>query len=313
MICIKCGTQNDESAKFCVKCGNPMNNENILNNSQSAINNGNLNNPSNNLQPETTINNNNINNINSNSQTEFFNTNLNNNNNINQNAINQSNEKMTFSEYMSLIVSVLLKPFSALKNNYSKLQVFKNSLFLALIVTFFATIVSLIKTIITTVHPVSSSFFSKNSSTWNWSYLKYINFFKTISTDILIFLGIIFAIACVYYIASLIVKKQISFSKMVGIAALAVIPIYLAILFASPILSLINENIGPVVVILGGVYTFIILYESMNSEINLNGDVKYYFNLICISILIIAGYFIYSHYVLGSISGYAKSIFDLLG
>ena len=60
-------------------------------------------------------------------------------------------------------------------------------------------------------------------------------------------------------------------------------------------------------------YTIILLYEGMNSELLLEGNAKYYFNLVCLSILGIAAYYLYMKLFMSSISGGLEDIMDLFG
>ena len=65
------------------------------------------------------------------------------------------------------------------------------------------------------------------------------------------------------------------------------------------------------VIIIGLIYTIILLYENMNNEILLEGNVKYYFNLVCLSILAVVIYFLYMKLVIGPATDGLEEIFDL--
>ena len=79
----------------------------------------------------------------------------------------------------------------------------------------------------------------------------------------------------------------------------------------SPLLSMIYTPLGIGVTIVGGVYTIIIIYEIINNEIKLEGNAKLYFNLICMSILAIAGYYLYMKFMMGSATNDIKNILDM--
>ena len=110
-----------------------------------------------------------------------------------------------------------------------------------------------------------------------WDNLKDIEYIKVIGQNLLLFLGIIVAIAFVYYIGSLIIKKQPNFGRMLGIAAMGIVPLYISALILAPILNLIWTPLGMVVTVMGGVYSLLMIYETMNDEVALEGNVKYYF------------------------------------
>lgn len=298
MICQNCGTQNADNSKFCIKCGSAINVSNVPNNNQPI-----------NMQQESYTNitqqqpvNNNID-INNISQTTSQNIN---------NTIKNENIKINFMEYFAIILAVLLKPFTALKDKLGKFNGFQSSAILSVIVSVIAMLITLVKTIISTVRVTTGGFFSEPKTEWVWENLKEIEFVKVIGMNLLIFLGIIFAIACVYYIAGLVVKKQPNFSRLLGVAAISVVPMLLCALLLSPLLTMIYAPLGMGVTIVGAVYTLIIIYETINNEIPLEGNAKYYFNLICLSILLIAGYYVYMKFFMASV-GDLSDIFDMFG
>lgn len=304
MICQNCGTQNVDNSKFCIKCGLPFNVSNVPNNNQSI-----------NMQEKSSINisqqqqslnniqqplNNNIG-INNISETTIQ---------IINNTSKTENVKMNFIDYFTIILAVLLKPFTSLKEKLNNFNEFQNSAILSVIVSVIAMLITLVKTIISTVRVTTGGFFSESKTEWVWENLKEIEFVKVIGMNLLVFLGIIFAIACVYYIAGLIVKKQSNFSRLLGVAAISVVPMLLCALLVSPLLAMIYAPLGMGVTIFGAVYTLIIIYETINNEISLEGNAKYYFNLICLSILLIAGYYVYMKFFMASV-GDLSDIFGM--
>lgn len=289
MICPRCSTQNIDGSKFCIKCGNNLSDMTI---DQTFVtqNQDNLSNSvqMNYSQPQQT----------SYSQPQPSQT-------INY---NNSMNKMSVSEYFFIILAVILKPYTAFKQELHKFDGFKNSAILTLMVSFIATLITLIKTMINAVRV--TSYWSKETK-WVWENLKNINYTKVIGTNFLLYLGIIVAIACVYYIGSLIAKKQPNFSRLLGISAMAVVPMIVCFVIISPLLSTIYAPLGIGATIVGGVYTVIIIYEIMNNEIKLEGNAKLYFNLICMSILAIAGYYLYMKFFMSSTTNDIKNILDM--
>ena len=292
MNCPNCGTQNIDGAKFCIKCGGAISSSNqqtfgtMTEQFQSQ--------QSNYSQPQQNYN-----------QTSY------NQQSMQQNIPNSNSlPNMSISEGFFIILAMLLKPFTAFKQESNKFNSFKNSAILALIISLVATVVSLVKTMFSAVRVTS---YWSSETKWVWENLKEINYIKTIGTNFLIYIGIIAAIACVYYIASLVVKKQINFSKLLGIAACAVAPMVICSLIISPLLTMIYAPLGMGVTVVGGVYTVLITYELINNEIQLEGNTKLYFNLICMSILAIAGYYLYMKFMMGSVSSSVNNILDMFG
>lgn len=81
----------------------------------------------------------------------------------------------------------------------------------------------------------------------------------------------------------------------------------------SPILGAIWEPLSIIFSILGLVYSVIVLYELINSNLDLDSDMKIYFNLLCFGILLVAGYFAYINLFVTVDAGDLESIFDLFG
>lgn len=303
MICNKCGMQNMNGTKFCVKCGNALVSQTV--NQQVYQTTGYQNssvNPVNN-QTQNSVSNSNM------GQTmsqQYTNSNVSN-PNVNQTVMNQQYQKnygntsgITVSECLASSIAFLLKPDSTLKEESSKFDNIKNSMIMTIVVSVLATLFSLIQTMFNVVRVTK---YWSSEVKWEFSNLKEINYIKTIGTSLLVWLGIILAIAFIYYVVGLILKKKVNFPKLLGISALSIIPIVICSFVLSPLLSLINTSIGLGITVLGFVYTIVLIYEAMNQEIQLEGNLKYYFNLICFSVIVVSIYLIATKLLASSIIG----------
>ena len=164
------------------------------------------------------------------------------------------------------------------------------------------TIINLISTVISVVHISKYVYGSGYKYTWQWSNLKNIKWFSVIFKNFLIYAGAIVGIAAIFYIASLIIKKEIKFIKSLSISATCAIPMIAGSMILSPIASKIWTPLGIIFAMSGIIYSFLIFYELINDEIKLEKDTKIYFNLACFITILIIGYFILSKVLLGSIS-----------
>lgn len=301
MICSKCGTQNVEESKFCIGCGNNLE----LYKQQTQYTS--MQNQNSAYQQPIQQNVNMMNNVEPISQQTQY-------NDYQQQNISTSNSNisvsMSISECFFVVLAVILKPFTTFKEELNKLDDFKNSIILSLFISIIATLITLVKTMFSIVRV--TSYWSKEVK-WDWENLKEINYVQVIGKNFLIYLGIIVAIACVYYIGSLIVKKQTNFSRLLGISAISVVPMLICSSILSPLLTMVSAQLGMGITIIGGVYTVIILYETINSEILLEGNIKIYFNLVCLSILAIAVYYLYMKVFMGSVSNSVSNILDMFG
>lgn len=219
-----------------------------------------------------------------------------------------SNTKISFKNYINIIKIIFTKPFTGLKEEINKINDFVSASVLALILAGIATIFNLIKTIITTVRVTS---LWGNETSWVWDNIGNINFIKAIGLNFLLYLGIIFIIGGTYYLASLIIKKQKSFSTTLGIAVSSIIPMYISYTLISPILSILWAPLGIATTILGIVYSLIIIYELMSKELMLEGNTKFYLNLTCLGIITIVIYFVIMYLMLSDVATGLNSIFNI--
>lgn len=287
MNCTNCGTYNNPQSKFCIRCGKVLNVDNL---NQSNGLNQNVN-PQQNYQYQTQI--------------------------QMQQPINNVQAAQSVSvnsaplNYFMYLIAILIKPFQCYKEEENKLNNSKTSIILTLIVTVVMTLSNLIQTILYTVRVESFSLMNDSTYSWQWDNLKDIKWLEVIGKNFLIYAGIILAITIVFYLGSLVVKKQLSFIKSLSISATSAIPAVCGAMILSPILGMIWSPLSMVFTIVGLVYSLIILYEFMNNELNLEKDKKIYFNLVCFGILIISGYYAYMKLFMSSLTGGLDNILDL--
>ncbi len=275
-VCPNCGITNLANAKFCIKCGANLE---VNNNMNSELQNNNFDNGTYN--------------------------NMNNTNNVNSYNNNQvSSGKL---DYVKYLLGSLLKPYDTYKNNESTLGDIKNASILTLIVVGIMTAINLLSTMISAVR--HKSFFS-GEVTWNWDNLGDVEYFKVIGLDLLVYAGIIAAIAGVYYLGSLVIKKNAKFSNLIGAATTSVVPFATCSLLLSPILSMIYSPLGIATTVVGFVYTLVTLIELVNDIVVIdNKNTRIYYHLVCLSTVIIVGGFIAYKVLVNSIFGGLDSLF----
>ena len=290
MNCSNCGYYNNTESKFCVKCGQSLalsvdvNSLGAASNVQMPINNVGVVDKQVNIQPQSP---------------EVLSV--------------SNNSKVEIMDLFKLVFSFITKPFTATQEKMGMISEIKNSVLITVIVSLIATLINLVKSMISAVVVKDFDWYAGTyKTTVQMANLGKLNYLQLIGKTLIIIIASIAFIAAVYYIVSLIIKKQPSFAKILGISALCVTPVLGAVLLFAPILSLIWSLLYMPVVIIGFVYTFILMYEGTNNEIALDGNVKYYFNLICLSIILIALYYLYTKMFVGSITG-ISDVMNLLG
>lgn len=296
MICPNCGMDNIQGSSFCVKCGNKLNTENVNNNFQQQVQE--------------------VNNVQANNQVgdPFVQNTMQQNNYVNNvNVVTNTNKAMNFFMY---ILMILIKPFKTFKEEEEKLTDTKNSLILSGIVVGLMLVINLIKSMITTVFTKKMDYTTfKLKTVIDFSNLKNLDWLDLLGKHLLIYAGIILAIAVVYYLASLVFKKNGNFIKLLSISATSLIPFTLVGMFASFVLGKIWSPLYMVCVIVSLIYSVLILVSLINKQFEFeNDDTKIYFHLICLGVLAVAGYYLYMKYfVLGTISSKVNDVLDLLG
>ncbi len=317
MICPKCGANNIDGSSFCIKCGTNL--KEMPQMTQQPINNV----PTQNVQPQ----NNQVTQmaaqpVMNQVQTNYDQPVINNQQpvintqpqtNYQQPVINQNNANVNNSplNYLTYIINVLLKPFKTFKEEETKLCNPKTSLIFSAIVAVAMMLITLFKAMISSifVKTIDRSTY-EYKTTVDFSQLKNLDWVGLLVKNLLIFAGVIVAIALIYYIVSLMFKKSTNFIKMLSVSATSLIP-YIALgMIVSPILGKIWTPLSIIATVIGAVYSLLIFINLMNEDLVFdNVDLKIYFHLICLSVLGSAGYYLYMKFMVSSVS---KDLNDLL-
>jgi len=134
----------------------------------------------------------------------------------------------------------------------------------------------------------SGSYYIKTVTKFKFDRLGDLNYFELIFKNLLIYAAVIAVVAGVFFIGSMIIKKQIKYIKAVYITAIAVIPMAITSLFAGPILGMLWSELATYLPVIGMVYSCVVLCGLMNEELKLEKDIKVYFYAACLSIIFIA-------------------------
>lgn len=305
MICPKCGANNIDGSSFCIKCGTNL--KEMPQMTQQPINNM----PTQNVQPQ----NNQVAQMAAQPVTNIQQPVINNQpQTINQQpVINQNNANVNNSplNYLTYIINVLLKPFKTFKEEETKLCNPKTSLIFSAIVAVAMMLITLFKAMISSIFVKTIDYSTyEYKTTVNFSQLKNLDWVGLLVKNLLIFAGVIVAIALIYYIVSLIFKKSTNFIKMLSVSATSLIPYIGLGMIVSPILGKIWTPLSIIATVTGAVYSLLIFINLMNEDLIFdNVDLKIYFHLICLSILGSAGYYLYMKLMFSSVS---KDLNDLL-
>ena len=298
MVCPKCGTDNSEGFKFCIKCGNgleptrtefvnPVVTEEVIveqpvqQQPQQSFNT--YQQPAQPQQP------------------------------IQTSSVAVSTPDNSPLNYLKYILGLLLKPFETYKSEEGKLSNVKNSLILSGIVAGAMMLINLLTAIISSVFVKTMDYSTlKMKTEFSFEGLKNLDYLSLIGKNLLIYVCIIAAIAVVYYLASLVAKKSINFMKTLSISASSLIPYVIMGMVVSPILGKIWAPLSIVATIIGAVYSIILFVLLINDNINFEKkDLCAYFHLACMTILGTAGYYAYMKLFTSGITDQIGSYLDM--
>lgn len=194
-----------------------------------------------------------------------------------------------FLQILNFLLGIFIKPNTTIERIDSKLDNYFYT-FIGLILFFISssllTIFNLIFDIV--VYREISLIEDSSSLHIDFSRINNFPFLSTIIDSIICFSLIILVITITYYIVSLTQKKQISFSRLIAISTISLIPFIFLSFFISPLLGLINNNLETYITFAGLIYSYLILFIQTNNLFKLKGDNKIlinFFSLLIITIL----------------------------
>lgn len=216
--------------------------------------------------------------------------------------VKETAKKAADSDFMKVVLSslmflvnILLKPIKTLKSKIEYYSDPKNGFILAGVVALVTMIVRVVVDFVMALiqKQCQTSLFGSGSCLTIGEKLKAIPWMDITLKHLLIILITMFAIAGIYYIASLIAKKSVNFMRLLTITAISLVPACAATYLLCPIFGWINVHFGVIVGIVGMIYSLVIFFSAIKDEFKFdNADKAVYFHLICASVILIIVYFV---------------------
>lgn len=189
------------------------------------------------------------------------------------------------------ILKVLMKPMDATHEYRDNMS---NPIF-ALVISALVSLVMVISNIIVKIFDVivvkQYTFGKGYETTWELSRIGNLNFLELIFKNFFIYAFIIIVIAGVFYLSSLVIKKEINFFKSLTISATSIIPFVLCTFILMPILTLIWSHFA-VLSLFGAVYSVSLLLGMYNEELKIQGNMKIYYYSVNVGILVLILYIV---------------------
>lgn len=309
MNCLKCGAFNEANFKFCIKCGNALEAQNVQNQSneskpleQPTINGAPVQQPIGNGVPIQQP-------INQVAEQPVLNQLSQQEPTPNNNLQEKKSTKINYFKYM---IAILTKPFETFKQHEEDLTDTKVALSLGGIVTGVMMIVNLLISMVSVIFTKTMDYTTfKYKTSIDFSQLSNLNYVDLIFKNLLIYIGVILVITVVYYIASLVFKKSLNFIKTLSITTSSLIPFIVLGMIISPILGKIWAPLSIVIKIIGLVYAVIIFITLINDNINFEKkDMNIYFHALCLGIIAVAGYYLYVNILTSGITNEINNYLD---
>lgn len=196
-------------------------------------------------------------------------------------------------ECFMFILACLLKPITAIKNKINEYADVKSAGLLTVLVSLCRMIIVLLGEMIRNVI-VPSGIFKSSKFTVSFEGLKNVAYFDIIVKQTIGFIIVVAVVAGVYYVVSCVMKKTVNYFKLVSIATVSFIPMFIAG-FVATIISYIYIPLGVFIVFATLVYSVITFIRCVNDEIKLDGDMMVYFQTICLTVIFIITYYVLSN------------------
>lgn len=205
---------------------------------------------------------------------------------VNQNAIPPVKKGFDFGKSMRIFGKGFMKPLETIEENKKEYRSPAASFTLAGIVTVISMVLYFFSRILQMI-------FIKGMKP-SMKYLEGFPYMKTLGVGLLLAAGFILVVASVYYIASLIAKKESNYGELVFVGTIATLPLILAISVVAPILSYIWLPLKTATILIAFVYSLLIVTIPVSKTLTFaKEDHKVYFHLICLSIICVTCYFVY--------------------
>lgn len=204
----------------------------------------------------------------------------------------------TIMNCITFILAVALKPVNAMKSKIKDYFDFKSTGILVLFVSLAKMIINLLGTMISAIFVKQRNFFSGETKfEVSFENLKDLNYFDLIVKNVFWSIVIIAAVAGIYYIVAMIMKKNVNYFKMVTITSVSFVPVFVAG-FVGVIVTYIYAPLSVFLIFASFIYSFLIFISAIDSEVEFkDADYKVYFHAICLTVIFIVAYYVLSNMI----------------
>jgi len=208
---------------------------------------------------------------------------------------------------LNFILGVFLKPVTYLKSKIDDYFDFKKTGILVLLVSLARMILNLLGSMISAVFVKEVNFWTGATKfTVSFERLKNLKYFDLIFKQFFGFIIVIAAVAGIYYIVSLIMKKSVNYFKLVAVSTVSFVPFIISS-FVSVIVSYIYTPASLFLIVAAFIYSIFTFVNGIDNEVKFDdSNFKVYFHGICLVTLFIISYYILSNNFAGIITNFLK-------
>ena len=194
---------------------------------------------------------------------------------------------------LMFILAAAMKPLTAIKGKLEEYSDVKKCGILVGVVALGRMLINLLSSMISVVFVKQYNLFKGTTSLEvTFDNLGSLNYFDLIVKQFVYFVIVVAAVAGIYYVVSMIMKKNTNYFKLATITAVSFVPMFAAGLLAT-IIAYIFAELSYFIVFAALVYSVITFIYSINQEIKFDDkNFMVYFQTICLTIIFIVAYYV---------------------
>jgi len=216
--------------------------------------------------------------------------------------------KTAFVECIRLMLGVFLKPITYFKSGIEEYSDIRKTGILVLLVSIIRVFINLISSMISTIFMKEINFWTGASKlSISFVRLTNLNYFDLIFKQFFGFIIVVAAVAGIYYVVSLIMKKTTNYFRLVAITTVSFVSFIIVSTIISTIVSYIYAPASLFLVIASFIYSMFTFIAGIDNEVKFDdSNFKVYFHAICLTIIIIVAYYVFSNMLFTSLVGLLK-------
>lgn len=194
------------------------------------------------------------------------------------------------------VLASIMKPVTAIKNKINDYSDVKTTGILVVVIAFCRMIINLLGSMISTIFVKERVSFLSSDTKLKVSFerLKNLDYFNLIVKQFIGFIIVVAAVAGIYYVVAVVMKKTVNYFKLAAIVTVSFVPMFIAT-FVSIIVAYIYAPLSAFLIFASLIYSLLTLVHCIDEEVKFDDkSFKVYFQTICLTIVFIVVYYILS-------------------